>query len=77
MLKIMKYGSNHVVIHLNNDTEILFSYTTPVAGYTKELGWFRTDKKWSKTTSKHINQYLEGLTTVKKIPQEQIDNLIK
>lgn len=38
---------------------ILFSYSTPVACYDKENDEYsRTSKKWSATTSKHINKWL-------------------
>ena len=36
---------------------ILFSYSTPVAGWD-ENGAFRTDEKFSVTTSKHINKWI-------------------
>ena len=36
--------------------DILFSYKTPVAFYEMNTGnYYRTSKKWSKTTSRHIN----------------------
>ena len=37
---------------------ILFSYQTLVAGWDKE-GAFKTEKKFSATTTRHINKYLE------------------
>lgn len=46
------------------DTEkytVLVSYSTPVAYYNKiSGGLYRTDKFWSKTTSRHINKWLDG-----------------
>ena len=78
MLKIVKYGSNHVVISLNSNLEILFSYREPVAGFHK--GYFKTDKYWSKTTSKHINAYLDRKNTelsVKEVSQEDIYKLLE
>ena len=46
------------------DTEkaaILFSYSTPVACCMKDgTGFYRTSKKWSVTTTRHINKWLNG-----------------
>jgi len=40
------------------ETLVLFSYTTPVAYVNKLTGEvFKTSKKHSKTTTKHINQF--------------------
>ena len=78
MLKILKYGSNHVVIELNSELEVLFSYREPVAGFHK--GFFKTSKYWSKTTSKHINAYLDRKNTelsVKEVSQEDIYKLLE
>ena len=36
-----------------------FSYETPVAGHTILDGYFKTDTYYSRTTSKHIVQYLK------------------
>ena len=58
---------------------ILFSYKTPVAALIKENEiWhqYKTDKFWSKTTSRHINQWnpMGGAFGLK--PQEFFDKLI-
>ena len=64
-----------------NDVTILFSYKTPVACHIVGEGFFKTEKKWSKTTSKHINQFItrNGGTPekVQEKPQEFFDNLGK
>lgn len=39
---------------------ILFSYETPVACRIEGQGYFRTSKRWSVTTSKHIGKWLVG-----------------
>lgn len=71
--------ANVTELCLSDGLMVLFSYRTPVACYwhngagTKE--WYRTDKKWSVTTSRHINQWLCGVPTTSK-PQEYFDNLI-
>ena len=73
------------VLTLNNGTEVLFSYETPVAGYLANGGagdplwngalFFRTEEKFSKTTTRHINKYLEGANAAV-VPQDQIVNLV-
>tara|TARA_Y100001970_G_C13443328_1_gene466827 strand:- start:64 stop:318 length:255 start_codon:yes stop_codon:yes gene_type:complete len=58
------------------DFSVLYSYSTPVAGYSDE-GAFRTDKYYSVTTSKHINKYLGGKHIGKVVPQSYIDALVE
>jgi hypothetical protein len=67
----------------NNKTEIeterfivFFSYNTPVACNDKqERKFFRTLKKWSVTTSKHVNQWLNGANAESK-EQSFFDSLV-
>jgi hypothetical protein len=59
---------------------VLFSYQTPVAFISNTGEIFRTDKKWSNTTTRHINTWLglkAGKSIGKYMPQEFFDNLIK
>ena len=74
MFKLNPKGSNmnEVVVE---GKYILFSYQTPVAGWD-ELGAFRTDKKFSQTTSKHINKYLGGADVGRTVPQSYIEELV-
>lgn len=65
-----------------NDYIVLFSYKTPVAYQSRKTGrYFVTDKKWSRTTSKHITQWLRdnGVSELDVInePQEVLDSLVK
>ena len=59
---------------------VLFSYKTPVAVMIDEgLGYvfYRTNKRWSNTTSRHINQWLGTYGKVaSEKPQEYFDNLL-
>jgi hypothetical protein len=65
--------------------KVLFSYKTPVAYLDIETGKFhRTSKKWSQTTTKHINQWYVQLTNDSFNPlnsvdvdQSELDYLIK
>ena len=59
----------------SHNTEVLFSYETPVAAYTLNKGWIQTDRKYSRTTTKHINQWAGKYA--KKVPQQVLDNLIE
>lgn len=54
---------------------VLYSYNTPVA-VRAHGNYFRTSKKWSVTTSKHINRWLEGVKATE-IPQEQLELLLQ
>jgi len=55
---------------------VLFSYQTPVASYDKfTYDYSRTSKKWSKTTTRHINKWLDGVQAIEQ-PQEYFDNLL-
>lgn len=54
--------------------KVLFSYKTPVAVIDQTGKAFKTEKKWSNTTSRHINQWLEGVEATLK-PQEYFDSL--
>jgi hypothetical protein len=61
MMKLKKLGSNMTLIKMN-DCEILYSYETPVAALRySDHEYLRTDLFWSVTTSRHINQWLQGV----------------
>jgi len=47
-------------LQLDDGTTVLFSYETPVACSTVN-GWFKTEQWYSKTTTKHVNKWLEGV----------------
>lgn len=58
---------------------VLFSYQTPVAAHIFNHGYVRTSKKWSRTTSKHINKWLENhgeRKDVEEREQEFFDKLV-
>lgn len=76
MIKLKQIASNMTVLRRNED-EILFSYETPVAIYdSKNLQYFKTDRKWSATTSRHITKWLDGVEA-KPVPQSFIDSFVK
>ena len=55
---------------------VLFSYATPVASFDKATYSFnRTAKKWSMTTTRHINKWLDGAKAIDQ-PQTYFDTLL-
>ena len=59
IMQVQNIGSNMIQVVKNNGT-FLVSYSTVVAAQLSPGGFVRTSKKWSVTTSKHINKWLEG-----------------
>ena len=63
---------------LGTGTTVFFSYQTPVAAHIPGEGYVKTDKQWSRTTSKHIGQFIArngGSGAIKVMPQAFFDNL--
>jgi len=59
-MKVKSLGSNKTELELK-DLKILVSYSTPVSAIRYNgKGAIKTDKFFSVTTSKHINQWLES-----------------
>lgn len=57
-MKVKAIGSNRTEVHTNRGI-VLVSYETPVAAlYDGEF--YRTAKRWSVTTTRHINAWLDG-----------------
>lgn len=76
-MKLTQLGSNQTLLTLG-ENEVLFSYETPVAGYNERIGWFRTEEKFSVTTTKHINRYLKkALSSSIVVPQQYIENMVE
>ena len=80
-MKLNPVASNQTELELPSGITVFFSYKTPVACHIPGEGYAKTDKQWSRTTSKHIGQFLSrnGFSgnmdrlTVK--PQSFFDNL--
>lgn len=72
-MKLNTLGSNQNEITLPNGDVIFFSYNTAVAANVGGA-FFRTEKHWSVTTSKHINRWLDGAKAETK-PQDWFDTL--
>lgn len=71
-MELKSIGPNQTEIRSNGNT-IFFSYNTPVAGIV-DGEFCKTSKKWSMTTSRHINKWLDG-ASAKEMPQSFFDNL--
>ena len=72
--KLKQLASNMTLIETPRHN-VLFSYATPVACYDKHTyDYYRTNKKWSVTTSRHINKWLDGVQAVEK-PQAFFDSM--
>lgn len=74
-LTVKPVASNMTLVDTDSQI-VLFSYSTPVASFDKTRYQFnRTAKKWSKTTTRHINKWLDGVKAVEQ-PQDYFDNLL-
>ena len=68
-------GNNQTQVDYRDGTSVLFSYSTPVAALT-DNGFYVTAKKWSVTTSRHIDKWIDG-AAYKEQPQEFFNYFIK
>lgn len=78
-MKLTPIKANMTEVEIGNKT-VLFSYKTPVAYQVKENGrLYQTNKKWSKTTSTHIKQWLSTKAsdhTIEYVDQDYINGLV-
>jgi len=73
-MKIKRIGKTSAQeIEFDNRT-VLVSYSTPVAVNIHGEGFYRTEKKFSVTTSKQLNQWLDGITA-KTVSQAELEKL--
>ena len=72
-MKLKPIASNMTELEIGGVT-VLFSYQTPVAAQTEDGFYCRTDKRWSVTTSRHINKWLAGARAETR-PQSYFDGL--
>ena len=74
-MKLCEIGPNQIVM-IERGNCILCSYNIPVAAHVPSIGYFRTTKKFSKTTTKHINNWLRDVTAIN-VTQDSIKSLAK
>ena len=73
-MKIRIIASNMTELQLTDGTQVLFSYETPVASFQAGK-YYKTDYKWSKTTTRHITKWGASAAILK--PQDYFNNLVK
>ena len=78
-MKVIPQGHNVTLVRLDNGTDVLVSYQTPVAAHIPGVGYMRTLTQFSVTTSKHINTYLRDneATEVRYVEQSELAELLK
>jgi len=76
-MKLKPLASNMTEVEVGDFT-ILFSYQTPVACHEAGVGVSQTEHKWSATTTRHINKWMNthGFVNYAIKPQSFFDNLI-
>ena len=75
-MQLLKLGTNQTQITLADGHQVFFSYNTPVAARTPDYEYYKTERKWSVTTSRHINKWLGGVLA-KEQPQQFFDELAR
>lgn len=76
-MKLNPIASNMTEVQTEKGA-ILFSYKTPVAAYI-DGKFYKTDKKWSVTTSRHINKWFgtkDVCEAAEEKPQDFFDSLV-
>ena len=88
-MKLKNIGSNMTEVTYTNEgpfsrkqeTTVLFSYSTPVAAHSEQsMSFYKTTKKWSPTTTRHINKWLQaqgGPEVVLVADQSWFDTLVE
>jgi hypothetical protein len=76
-MKLRQIASNQTELSLPCGSVVFFSYETPVAAMLPSGRYIRTEKKWSVTTSKHLNKWLAAVSDcVELVPQSDLHNLV-
>ena len=79
-MKLHSFATNRTLLTFDDGTEVFFSYETPVAGYSNNLGYVKTKSWYSSTTTRPVNKYLGDKLlgdTVSEVDQDVINNLIR
>ena len=75
-MNIKPIGSNQTLLTTNHGDEVLYSYETPVAGYSRALAvHYKTDAWYSTSTTRHVNKYLAGVEHVVTFSPEDIERM--
>ena len=73
-MKLIKAGSNQSIVRVNNNKELFYSYDTVVSARINDV-YYKTSFKHSRTTSRHINNYLKANKAIE-VSQDFLDNLL-
>jgi len=73
-MKLKQIGSNMTELDLGL-VQVFFSYETPVAARLTDGTLIRTDERYSVTTTKHINKWLQGCEALT-VSQDRISFLL-
>lgn len=73
-MKLNPLGANKTEVRFDDGCVVFFSYKTPVAALIPGKGYIRTKTRYSVTTSKHINQWLDGVKA-SEVEQSELDRL--
>jgi hypothetical protein len=71
-MKVSRIGKQNAFILEGNGFRVLQSYQTIVALQSPSGKYYKTDRKWSVTTSKHINKFCGPNPTL--VPQDLLDD---
>ena len=75
-MKLKPIAANQTEVEREGGVTVFYSYETPVAAFVPGSGALCTIKKYSRTTSKHINQAVERWgATRRNVAQVEIDRL--
>lgn len=78
-MKLTPHAKNMNSIVFDDGRIILVSYSTKVAVFIPGEGIKRTATKWSATTTKHINRWINGTfspnVTIETVAQAEIERL--
>ena len=73
-MKTKRIGNQNAFILEGNGFRVLQSYDQIVALQSPTGKYYRTDQKWSVTTSKHINRFVGGRANGTLVPQSILDD---
>lgn len=74
-MRIQSLSANQTVVELSSGCQVFFSYETPVAAKFDGVS-YKTDRKYSTTTTRHVNAWLGNDNTNAVVkPQSWFDNL--
>lgn len=63
------------IVTLDDGRIVCLSYSTPVAAHIPGVGYVRTDRKYSVTSSRHANQFCQG-EPCQTIPHDRFLDLV-